>query len=1180
MRFSIVPLTFLLFTGSVTFCQPWMHEITREKSAEEIDYYDIQRAFHKYWENRKPEKGKGYKPFRRWEYFMEPRVYPTGKLPALSLWQEIQEKQRSLAQSPAAGTVWTFIGPSKVPVDIDSKEIGGIGRIDCIAFHPDDSLVMWAGAPTGGIWKTSDGGSNWTPTGDQLSAIGISSIVVDPKNPDNLYIATGDGDSYDAYSIGILKSTDGGLTWGTTSLTLPVSDAKVFRKLLMHPANNKSMLAASSDGIYKTTDAWDTYTKVLSGHFKDIEFKPGTPSIVYAATFGNSNGMAKVYRSTDQGATFQETMTGNVVSADINRIELAVTADNPEVVYALCSDADNDGLHGLYKSSNSGISWTKVYGNDKLNLLGWSATGSDIGGQGWYDLTLAVSPGNANEVYAGGVNIWRSANGGTSWTLISNWYHDDGYEYVHADHHALLYSPHGEILFSGNDGGISKTYNDGKKWIDISDGLEILQTYRFGLSATDPDLIITGNQDNGSVLMDGEDIFEVVGGDGMECFVDYTNNNIIYASMYNGDLRKSVDRGATFTSITPSGSPEGNWVTPFAMHPTIPGILYAGYDKVYKSLNGGKSWSALPAGIPLNGNIQSLAIAPCNDRYLYAASRDVMIRSTDGGTSWTNITAGLPASAITAITVSPTDPGKVWVTFASYATGSKVYRTSDGGNTWVSKSAGLPNVPVNCIIYQQDSHGGLYAGTDIGVYYTDEQLTQWIDYSGNLPNVIVNDLEIDYSASLLKAATYGRGIWQAPLNAVNQEILRADYLISNASACVNGTITVEDHSIGNPTGFQWNFGEDAVPQTADSEGPHTITYTTPGKKNISMTLTQGTATDTEVKKGILDVGTDIDFEVIPDIVNSCDTIPAALLASGNFSYVWTPADGLDTTGGNRVLASPEVTTDYTVRATHGTCITRKMVTVMITGNDNICDAILLTEGTNGPFSNDCATKEETEPVPAPGSSGDGCQTQDGWCNGEDRIDNSLWFKFTAPDNGLISIESGGFDNQIAVYSSPSCNDIYMGNYIMLAANDDFPPKADYAACIQELPGLTPGKTYWVQVDGSYGGVSGTFYLKLNNYPLSGTDEYNLDAGPSVSVYPNPSPDGFFNLRIGELSAAGFHLRISNINGETVYQETYAPQQGETAFPINLMHVQSGIYLIEVQFEDKVSHIKVVIPDKI
>jgi photosystem II stability/assembly factor-like uncharacterized protein len=1174
MRHTISLFCLLLFSGSVMFCQPWMHDASREKTSESPDFYDIQKAFYRYWTNKEPEKGKGYKPYRRWEYFMEPRVYPSGKLPVLPLWQIIEDKQKSLAMSPAADQVWTYIGPSEVPVDIESKKLGGIGRIDCIAFNPKDSLVFWAGAPTGGIWKTTDGGKHWVPTGDQLASIGISDMVIDPKNPDNLYVATGDGDSYDAYGIGIIKSTDGGMTWNSTSLTISVEDAQVFRRLLMHPANNKSMLAASSEGIYRTTDAWVTYKRVLTGHFKDLEYKPGAPAVVYAASFDYSEGKAKVYRSSDYGETFQESMSGMNISGLVDRIELAVSAANPEVVFALCSDANNGGLYGLFRSSNSGVSWTKVYGNNKINLLGWTVNGSDVGGQGWYDLSLAVSPNNANEVYVGGVNIWRSANGGSGWTLNSNWYHDDNFEYVHADHHALRYSPHGEILFSGNDGGISKTYDDGKNWQDISSGLHILQTYRFGLSVDDPDLIISGNQDNGSILMEPEGFFEVLGGDGMECFVDYNDNNIIYASMYNGDLRKSVDRGLTFTSISPSGAPDGSWVTPFVMHPTISSIVFAGYDKVYKSLNGGKSWTALPTGINLNGNIKSLAVAPSNDRYLYAASNNVMIKSTDGGSSWADITSGLPPSAITAIIVSPTDPNKLWVSFASYSANNKVYYSSSGGNTWANYSAGLPKVPVNCLLYQKDSHAGIYAGTDIGVYYRDAQLSQWTDYSGNLPNVIVNDLEIDYSASLLKAATFGRGIWQTQMNQVNWDILRADFTISHTTACINGAIHFEDHSIGSPTGYQWNFGEGAVPQTANTKGPHTVTYTTAGEKNISLTLSLGTENVTEIKTGILTIGSDIDFELIPDIINSCDTTPVTLFASGNFNYTWNPAEGLDTQSGNTVKAAPLTTTVYTVLATHGNCSARKSVTVMITGNDNICDAILLTQGINGPFNNDCATKEETEPVPPPGSLGDGCQTQDGWCDGEDRIDNSIWFKFTAPDNGLVSIASDGFDNQIAIYSSPSCNDIYIGNYIMLAANDDFPNKADYSASIQELKGLTPGKTYWVQVDGSYGGVSGTFYLNLNYYPLSDANDIPADPGPSVSVFPNPSRNGFFNLLTGKHPVSGIHLRICTLNGETLYINNYPAQDDERIIPLDLRYLPDGLYLMEVQFENKISRFKI------
>jgi photosystem II stability/assembly factor-like uncharacterized protein len=1165
-----------IFGLSEIYCQPWMYGLTRKKTSKEISFYDIQQAFNEYWKDRNPEKGKGYKPYKRWEYFMEPRVYPSGKLPAVSFWHEILQKQNNLALSPAAGVSWTLVGPSDIPVNIISKKNGGAGRINCIAFHPTDSLTLWIGAPSGGLWKTTDGGESWTTVTDQLAAIGISDIAVNQLNPNILYIATGDGDAFDTYSIGILKSMDGGLSWNATALTDAVSDAKAFRRIIIHPTSPGIMIAASSDGIYKTTNGWSSYSKVQEGHFKDLEFKPGNPAVVYATSYDNE-GNATVFKSSNTGESFQKSMLGMSIDGKADRIELAVSVANPSVVYALCSSAADGGFLALYKSTSSGNLWTEVYGKDRLNLLGWSTDGSDIGGQGWYDLSLAVSPTNINVIYAGGVNIWRSVNGGSGWSLNTNWYHDENNEYVHADHHTLVYSPHGAILFSGNDGGIYKTYNDGKKWHDLSKTLEILQTYRLGLSATDPDLIITGNQDNGSILRDSAGWFEVLGGDGTECIIDYTDDNIIYALLQRGDIYKSIDKGLSFSAIKPKNSPAGAWITPFIMHPDIPGILYAGYDNLYKTLNGGQTWSEIAINPPLDAKIRSLVIAPGNDNYLYAATLNTLIKTTDGGESWQTITAGLPSLGITAIAVSSSDPNKIWVSFSVYTANSKIYYSPDGGTNWINYSTGLPNVPVNCIVYQKDSYGGIYAGTDIGVYYRNEQLSQWVDYSGNLPNVIINELEIDYAVSALKAATYGRGIWETTLYAMSQNILRADFSVSNNKACRNTPVVFEDHSSGSVASYQWNFGPGAVPSTATTKGPHSVYFTSNGKKSVSLTVLKNASNDVENKTSFIEIVDTIDFMVSPDTVSICGNTPVTVYASENYEYTWSPAEGLDKTTGNKVIALPGISTTYNIAATHGSCTASKSLTIFVTPNDNICDALPLVEGLNGPFSNTCATKEEEEPVPPPGSSGDGCQTQDGWCKGEDRIDNSLWFTFEAPDNGVVSIESEGFDNQIAVYSSPSCEDIRIHNYTLLKANDDYPYKADYSATIQELTGLTPGKIYWVQVDGSYGGVSGTFTLKLNYYRLSGINEPYTPDEIAVDVYPNPSQDGLFNIMTGKNSSSDFSLLIRNNNGETVYTETGHTSTHGTVIPINLAHLRSGLYLLEIQFENEVFHTKIIIP---
>jgi hypothetical protein len=235
---------------------------------------------------------------------------------------------------------------------------------------------------------------------------------------------------------------------------------------------------------------------VQTGHFKDLEFNPANPDIVYAARYGSNS--ARFYKSVDGGASFTQVNTG-VDLTQTYRLELAVSSDTyPDVIYAVYSEREQDGFHSLWKSTSAGDNWTKVYDAvSGKNLLGWSSDGSDIGGQGWYDLSLAVSPNDDKKVFVGGINILKSENSGTEWTLVGDWEGKIA-NYVHADHHWLGYSPSG-VLFNGNDGGIYKTSDNGATWIDISDGLNILQVDRIGTSQNNSSIVITGNQDNGTI---------------------------------------------------------------------------------------------------------------------------------------------------------------------------------------------------------------------------------------------------------------------------------------------------------------------------------------------------------------------------------------------------------------------------------------------------------------------------------------------------------------------------------------------------------------------------------------------------------------------------------------------------------------------------------------------------------
>jgi len=718
----------------------WMDDPT-------LNFYEIQRRFNQYWEGKTPERGTGWKQFKRWEYFWEERTYPTGNFPERDItYKEFQRYKQMHPDFDASSSNWTPLGPFNWQ---STSYNPGIGRVNCITVHPSNSNIIFLGAPSGGIWKSTNGGLNWTTNTDNLVVIGVSAIVINPSNPNVLYMATGDGDGGATYSIGILKSTDGGNTWSATGLNWPVSQAVRINKLMMHPSNPDILLAGANTGFYRTIDGGANWTQIMGGNFRDIEFNPANPDIVYAAG-------TQFFRSTNNGQTLVQINNG-IPTSGMNRIAIGVSPANPNYVYLLAGSSANSGFFGFFRSIDNGQNFTMQ--SNSPNILGYAIDGSSSGGQSSYDLAVAVSPTNPNEVYSGGINVWKSTNGGVNWTIVSYWVWPNSTGYTHADIHSLDF--YGSVLYCGSDGGIFKTTNGGLNWTDLTAGVAITQWYRIGGTPQNADLIYGGCQDNGSFRYNSGVWTHVLGADGMEAAIDYTNSNTVYACIQNGGLRRSFNGGNSFSSITSGISGSGNWVTPYMLDPVVPTTLYAGFQDIWKSTNQGTSWTQLST---FNGStIRQLDVSKSNQNYIYFSAGSSVFRTTDGGTTWNNISSGLPGLAIPYIIIHPANPDRAWVTTSGYTAGMKVFYTSNGGANWTNISGSLPNVPANCIVYETGSPDRLYVGMDVGVYYRDSSMSDWAAFMNGLPNVIVRELEIHYGTGKIRAATYGRGLWESPL---------------------------------------------------------------------------------------------------------------------------------------------------------------------------------------------------------------------------------------------------------------------------------------------------------------------------------------------------------------------------------------------------------------------------------
>ena len=816
-----------------------------------VNFNTVVDLFENEYKGKPYQKGHGWKQFKRWQNFMEPRVDIDGTRPNPAVWYNAVSQQKMVTQDFGD---WKPMGPYNAP---GSSNSNGIGRINDVTFHPTNHDTIYAGAPSGGLWVSYNDGSTWQTFTDELTNIGVSDLAIDPNNPDTMYLATGDRDAGDTYSFGLMKSTDGGVTWGPTGLSYSLTQFKRITRVLVHPKNSNIIIVATRDGMYQSTNYGVSFSLKQSGPFNSLSMISGGSDTLFAGTTG---GSATVYRSTNGGSSWSLINSG-LPTSGINRVEVAVSPSSPNKVYAVYGNS-NSGFYGLYSSSNYGTTWTQK--STSPNILGWEVNGSGSGGQSWYDLTLAVDPNNSNTIYVGGVNIWKSTNGGTSWAINAHWYGAQGKPYVHADHHHAEFRPNSSELYLGTDGGVFKSSNGGTSWMPLNDGMNITQYYKISQSQTDTTLIIAGSQDNGTHLKTSPTNWNrVVGGDGMDNGVDANTNNILYASIYYGEFYKSVNGGVSFNAINSNLPPNGtgNWVTPFKCDPTTSNTIYAGFKNIWKSTNAGVTWSGPSTNIYGNSNVDEFEIAPSNSNYIYALIDRRIFLSTNGGTSWTDKSNNgnlSPQYNILGVDIDDTDPNHIVISCSGYNSSNKVFESLNAGNSWTNISSGLPSVPAQCIQFEGGNSNGIYVGTDIGMFFRDATTSGWVSFNENLPNVIINDIELMSTNDVLRIGTYGRGVWQSPTYNTMPNPPAVQFAIEPSNTCnLSDTVQLIDQSSGSPTSWNW----DIIPNNAtyingttdSSQSPYLI-FNSGGTYSVKLSVTNQYGTSDSTYTNALEIG--------------------------------------------------------------------------------------------------------------------------------------------------------------------------------------------------------------------------------------------------------------------------------------------------------------------------------------
>jgi photosystem II stability/assembly factor-like uncharacterized protein len=740
-----------------------------------------------------------------------PRVFATAAVLVLAaaLPAHAQSSQTSLARALNALPLRN-VGPFRQSAWVTSIAV------------PDAPLhahlyTIWAGTRSGGVWKTTNGGVTWDPVFDSAGVPSIGAVAIAPSNGDIVWVGTGEqANARSSYSgKGVYRTTDGGRTWQAMGL----EETHHIARIVIDPHDPNVVYVAAMGhlfstnkerGVYRTTDGGKTWKKVLyvddhTGAI-DLIFDPANPKRLYAAMYDKqrlpwrlieSGPGSGIFRTSDGGTSWTK-LKGGLPSGPLGRIGLDIYRKNPRILYALIEnqnpDSSGKGIIGneVYRSDNGGTSWRRV------------STTNVAGGKAPYSFNqIRVDPSNDKRIIVNSDNMTISEDGGRTWDDKKIWPRGF-FARSFGDFRTMWFDPADpKRIILGSDGGVQISF-DGGHTSDYFPNLRVGEAYAIGVDMDDPYHVYAGFQDHdswkgpvngrwGSIML--EDWVTVGPGDGMYNVVDPTDSRWVYNTRELNQLGRMDQRTGIRKNIRPP-QPEGmarlryNWIAPIALSPFDPRTIYAGAQVLFRSRDRGDTWEVISPDLTTNDStkigfrstpyctISTLAESPVARGMIWVGTDDGRVQLTrDAGQQWTDLTPALEAAGaprdrwVSRVFPSPHDSNVAFVAKNGFRNDDfmpYLYRTTDGGKTWTSMAGDLPRAPINVVAQDQVDPHLLFVGNDIGLFVSIDDGAHWTQWRANLPIIPVHDLKIHPRESDIALATYGRSLWVGDMHALRE----------------------------------------------------------------------------------------------------------------------------------------------------------------------------------------------------------------------------------------------------------------------------------------------------------------------------------------------------------------------------------------------------------------------------